>query len=150
MSSNLSDEDFILSLNPDDPISQKDYMNKRGIIGVPFDVVKKLMINEQKKLLKGESKDLTIKENSVQNIEKPPTSSSDSVQNLNNTNNIQDNLKDNSKKQEDISNILLAIQKISEGFESNFGKLNNDLESLKKEIDVLKNIRKLIRWQKNQ
>lgn len=43
------EDEFILSLNPDDPVSQQQYMAHRRIAGVPPDVVKKMMIKEQNK-----------------------------------------------------------------------------------------------------
>ncbi len=46
-----SENEFILSLNPDDPVSQQQFMAKRGIKGVPVDIVKTLMVKERKKLM---------------------------------------------------------------------------------------------------
>lgn len=48
-----NESEFIMSLNPDDPISQQQYIAVRKISGVPIDIVKKMMIKEQKSLANG-------------------------------------------------------------------------------------------------
>ncbi len=46
----VNNHDFIMSLNPDDPVSQQQFMVTRGVSGVPIDIVKRMMIKEQKGL----------------------------------------------------------------------------------------------------
>jgi hypothetical protein len=45
-----NNNDFIASLNPDDPISQQQFMAARGMSGVPLDEVKRMMLKEMRSL----------------------------------------------------------------------------------------------------
>ncbi len=165
VSSNLNNTEFLMSLNPDDLISQQQYMAQRGIIGVPLDIVKKMMLREQKKLTDsrnviptGISEQLPIKDVSSIPIEIKDksivTGDSWKESDIGKSSIKKDELDIDQIKQEDIlikpfvnkqklsendmSPIMNMLQKIGNDMDKHLGIMNKEIEFLKDEIKVLK------------
>lgn len=150
---NVTDKDFMLSLNPDDPADLQKYMSRYNY-NAPIDEIKRMMIKEQKKyrgeMTHAESKKVDIMETITGSVDKLPLNEgwkdedigkkSNEVTQLSGTD-VNEGVGSgingdvgNGKSNGDISNLINIMTSIGDKFDNGFAFLNERIDSFENRI----------------
>lgn len=158
---NIREDEFILSLDPNNPASLHQYMSYRKISGVDNDTVKKMIIKEQDKYLHSLSSSKTNNQDIHQPIPvqipdpdetkimskeefykeiglKTPNQAINESSKPQNETKIQTQPEIVSPSGTDITNIMTILNNIGNNFENSMKSLTEKINSLENDITVLK------------
>lgn len=131
-SSQINEEEFMRSINPDDPISQQQYMMYKGYsTNIPLEDIKRMILRDKKKY---ENKN--IMEEVLPNTLIKETTETKPV--------IETEQTETKPPEVNPDNpILLMLQQIQNNLDGNMKSINQKMEVLEKEITVLKSTKKI-------